>query len=44
MGFTENAAYCASKHAVIGITKCAAKEEGLKGIRVNAIAPYEHNP
>lgn len=39
MGFTDNAAYVASKHAVIGITKCAAKEEGPKGIRLNCIAP-----
>ncbi|KAH7414471.1 hypothetical protein DE146DRAFT_741897 [Phaeosphaeria sp. MPI-PUGE-AT-0046c] len=31
--------YCASKHAVIGITKAAAREEANTGIRVNAIAP-----
>jgi NAD(P)-dependent dehydrogenase (short-subunit alcohol dehydrogenase family) len=31
--------YCASKHAVIGITKAVAKEESSTGIRVNAIAP-----
>jgi NAD(P)-dependent dehydrogenase (short-subunit alcohol dehydrogenase family) len=31
--------YCASKHAVIGITKAAAREEVSSGIRVNAIAP-----
>ena len=31
--------YCASKHAVIGITKAAAREEENTGIRVNAIAP-----
>jgi NAD(P)-dependent dehydrogenase (short-subunit alcohol dehydrogenase family) len=30
--------YCASKHAVIGITKAAEKEETESGIRVNAIA------
>ncbi|KAL2831378.1 hypothetical protein BDW59DRAFT_140125 [Aspergillus cavernicola] len=31
--------YVSSKHAVIGITRTMAKEEGAKGIRVNAIAP-----
>jgi NAD(P)-dependent dehydrogenase (short-subunit alcohol dehydrogenase family) len=31
--------YCASKHAVIGITKAAAKEGAATGIRINAIAP-----
>jgi NAD(P)-dependent dehydrogenase (short-subunit alcohol dehydrogenase family) len=33
-------AYSASKHAVIGLSKSAAKEVGLNGIRVNVIAPY----
>lgn len=32
--------YCASKHAVVGLTKAAAKEQAATGIRVNAIAPY----
>ena len=32
-------AYCASKHAVLGLTKCWAKELGAKQITVNAICP-----
>ncbi|EXJ77085.1 hypothetical protein A1O3_10243 [Capronia epimyces CBS 606.96] len=33
------AAYTASKHGVIGLTRTAAKEVGERGIRVNALAP-----
>ncbi len=31
--------YCASKHAILGITKTAAVENARTGIRVNAICP-----
>lgn len=39
IGFVKNAAYVCSKHAVVGLTKTAAKELGGRGVRVNAIAP-----
>lgn len=38
-GRPNNAAYSASKHGVIGLTRSAAKEVGNRGIRVNCIAP-----
>ncbi|KAI4616016.1 hypothetical protein J4E83_006685 [Alternaria metachromatica] len=31
--------YCASKHAVVGLTKAAAREQEHTGIRINAMAP-----
>jgi len=39
IGFPGASAYSASKHAVIGLTKCAALEYGSQGIRANAVAP-----
>jgi len=39
LGFEKHFAYNASKHAVNGLSKCAAKELAKKNIRVNVIAP-----
>ncbi len=33
------AAYCASKHALLGIVKCVSKELAPRGITVNAVCP-----
>jgi NAD(P)-dependent dehydrogenase (short-subunit alcohol dehydrogenase family) len=38
-GIANMAAYCASKHGVIGLTRSVAKEVAPRGIRVNCVAP-----
>ncbi|PSN73779.1 short chain dehydrogenase/ reductase [Corynespora cassiicola Philippines] len=38
-GVANHAAYAASKHGVLGLTRVAAKENGHREIRVNAVAP-----
>ena len=39
VGYPERAAYCASKHAVNGLTKALAVEWAPHGITVNAVTP-----
>lgn len=38
-GAIGSAAYCSSKHGVIGLTRATCKEVGKQGIRVNCVAP-----
>lgn len=38
-GMPKSAAYACSKHAIVGLTRTAAKELGSRGVRVNAVAP-----
>ena len=39
VGYPGRAAYCATKHAVEGMTKALAVEWAAEGVRVNAVAP-----
>ncbi|KAK8162744.1 oxidoreductase [Phyllosticta citrichinensis] len=39
LGFPTSAAYSAAKHGVIGLVRSAAKENGARNVRVNAVAP-----
>jgi NAD(P)-dependent dehydrogenase (short-subunit alcohol dehydrogenase family) len=38
-GTYRNASYVTSKHAIVGLTKAAALDYGVQGVRVNAIGP-----
>jgi 3-hydroxybutyrate dehydrogenase len=39
IGVADFSAYCASKHATLGMMRCMARELGPRGIRVNAVCP-----
>jgi NAD(P)-dependent dehydrogenase (short-subunit alcohol dehydrogenase family) len=39
LGIADRAAYTASKHGLIGLTRTLAAEWGGRGVRVNAVCP-----
>ena len=39
IGFPASSAYCASKHAVVGLTRSAAIDYAKRGVRINAVCP-----
>jgi NAD(P)-dependent dehydrogenase (short-subunit alcohol dehydrogenase family) len=39
VGLAQNAAYVASKHALVGLTKVAGLEYSARGVRTNAVGP-----
>lgn len=45
VGFANAPAYTAAKHGVLGLTKAAAQEYGVQGVRINAVGPaFIHTP
>lgn len=45
VGFAGAPAYTAAKHGVVGLTKTAALDHGIEGIRINAVGPaFIHTP
>jgi len=39
IGFARHAAYCASKHGLLGLTRCVALEGAAQGVTCNTISP-----
>lgn len=39
LGFPMSSAYCAAKHALVGLTRATALDYAARGIRINAVCP-----